>query len=301
MSSNALREGFRDVFRDPALLLIELGWRWAFGIVATFVCVTLALIATTSVRADPQALESISRLNPWELAQTLAAGIATAVGEILRIAIPAILFLSVSWTVLSALGRRATLLRPTLAPGIDLRGCFGINALRAAVTLAVLLAWILAGFAVGIAGAFTSSSAVPNVWLIVSILIPVFLLLAVLWSAANWYLSLAPLFPGNCWTESVADARRFVHDRRDQILEISIALGAMRLVLLIVTLTLSFAISAVVTNLRVVVADLVAISLLYFLIADFLNIAKLAAFARLRDAERNVSVGAEPIPQAAEL
>jgi hypothetical protein len=301
MSSNALREGFREVFRDPALLLIELGWRWAFGIVAIFACVTLALIGTTGVRADPRALESMSRMNPWELAQAIATALATAVGAVLRISLAAILFLSVCWTILSALGRRATLLRPALAPGADLRGCFGIGALRTAVTLAALLAWIVAGFAVGIAAAFTSSTTVQNFWLIASILIPVFLLLAVVWSAANWYLSLAPLFPGDRWTESIADARKFVQAHRDEILEISIALGAMRVVVLIAALTLSFAISAVVTNLRVVVADLVAISLLYFLIADFLNIAKLAAFARLRDAERNASVNAEPVPQVAEL
>ena len=34
MSRNTLTEGIREVFRDPALLLIEIGWRWTFGVIA---------------------------------------------------------------------------------------------------------------------------------------------------------------------------------------------------------------------------------------------------------------------------
>lgn len=295
MSSNVLREGFREVLRDPALLLIEIAWRWAFGILAIFVCVTLGLIAAAGTRANPQPLETISRMNPWELAQRIASALTTILGAVLRVAIAAILFLSVCWTILSALGRRATLLRPALAPGTDLRGCFGISALRAAATVAALAAWILAGLAVGTITALTSSEALPNFWLIVSILIPVFLLLVFLWSAANWYLSLAPLFPGNRWTQSIACVRRFVRTQRDEILEVSIAVGVMRLILLIAALMLSFAVSSVVTNVRVVAADLCAIGLLYFLVADLLNVAKLTAFAKMRDMEEKVTPEGEPL------
>ena len=290
MSSNALREGFREVFHDPALLLIEIAWRWAFGILAIFICGMLALTATAGTPTNPQGLEAMSRMNPWELAQTIASAVATIFGLVLRIAISAILFLSVCWTILSALGRRATLLRPALALGADLRGCFGISGIRAAITLATLLAWILAGLAVGTFATLTSSDTMPNVWLIASILIPVFLLLALLWSAANWYLSLAPLFPGDRWTQSLASARKFVRSRRDDLLEVSIALGAMRLVLFVAALMLSFGVSTVVTNTRVVVADLCAIALLYFLVADFLNVARLTAFAKLRDMEEKLTV-----------
>ena len=285
MPSNVLREGFRDVFRDPALLLIEVAWRWTFGIIAILACATVAFLTATGVKANPQALESMSRMNPWELAQSLASVLTTIAAALVRVGIVAIIFLACCWIVLSALGRRATLLRPALAPGADLRSCFSISTVRALVTLGSFVAWILASVLAGAAGAVTNSNSIPNLGLILLILLPALLVIVGVWSAANWYLSLAPLFQESSLAQSVRRAWILIRSRRDEVLEISIATGVIRLVLLIMALVLSFAVSAVIANPRVIVADFSAIALLYFLAADFVSIARLAALAKLRDGD----------------
>jgi hypothetical protein len=66
-------------------------------------------------------------------------------------------------------------------------------------------------------------------------------------------------------------------------------------VLLIAAVMLSFAVSTVITNPRVLLADLLAISLLYFFCADFVYVARLGAYSRLRplsEAESRMRLGA---------
>jgi hypothetical protein len=74
------------------------------------------------------------------------------------------------------------------------------------------------------------------------------------------------------------------------------ATGILRAGLFVVALLLSVAAGAVITNPRVLLANLVVISLLYFLIADFIYVARLAAYAKLRMgliAQRLLTEGAE--------
>jgi hypothetical protein len=205
--------------------------------------------------------------------------------------------LAVCWTVLSAVGRYATLARPALGPGASLRTCFAISSARALVTLAAILAWITTGFLVGMIGAASSARRdLPVSAVSLAILLPVLVLIVGLWSLSNWYLSFAPLFPESRWTQLIAEGWKFVRSGRDQVLEVSMATGILRAGLFVVALLLSVAAGAVITNPRVLLANLVVISLLYFLIADFIYVARLAAYAKLRMgliAQRLLTEGAE--------
>jgi len=145
MASNVLREGFLEVIRDPALLLIEIGWRWTFGAIAILVFAASAFFLLGSINFDPHRLESLMALNPWQLARTLAGLLASVSAVLFRVAAVASFLLAVCWTILSALGRYVTLTRPALAPGASLRACLAISAARALVALAAILAWITAG------------------------------------------------------------------------------------------------------------------------------------------------------------
>jgi hypothetical protein len=283
MRSNVLREGFLEVIRDPALLLIEIGWRWTFGAIAILVFAASAFFLLGSVNFDPHRLESLKALSPWQLAQVLSGLLASVSLVLFRVAAVASLLLAVSWTLLNAVGRYATLARPAFTPGASLRACFAISAARALAALAAILAWIIAGLFAGMIGAVSAtnqSSPIPLMSL--AILLPAFVLIVGAWSALNWYLSLAPLFPDQGWRGSLAGGWKFARSSRDQVLEISIVTGILRGGLFLVALLLYLAVSAVVTNPRVSIADLVAISLLYFVTADFIYVARLAAYAKLR-------------------
>jgi hypothetical protein len=298
MSTNALRDGFREVLRDPGLLLFEVVWRWSFGILATVICIVLTVGATKSIPVDIRAGGSLIASDPVQTAQNLASALLSLGVVAVRTGTIAAVLLALCWTVLNAFGRRATLLRPALAPGANLRACFGIASVRALAALGALAAWMLAGLLAGAVLAFGSMSAPPNLWLVVPILLPAFLIIVFAWSIANWYLSLAPLFDAGSWVACLRRAWKLVYQQRDQAIEISIAVGAMRLILLVAAVVVSAAFAALVTNMRMLALDLTAIALLYFFAADFLSVARLGAFAKLRDQQSLAAAQLNPVEMA---
>ncbi|HET9742710.1 MAG TPA: hypothetical protein VFQ00_08175 [Terriglobales bacterium] len=293
MSRNILREGFAEVARDPALLLIEIGWRWTFGaavIVVLFASLAFLLGSTT---VSTKSLDALAGMAALDVATTIAnATIALGLRLFGTLLIDASV-LAICWIVLSALGRHATLLRPALAPGASQSTCFAISTWRALVTTVAVAIWIGVGFSVGFAASRAPSP--PNVIGIALVLLPILFLLVVAWSVANWYLSLAPLFAEERWHISVREAWKLAAGRSDEVLAVSIATGVIRLALLTAAFAASFALVRAVADPRLLFADLVAISGLYCLSADFVYVARLAAYAKHRPEALPVPENAMPI------
>jgi hypothetical protein len=282
MPTNPLREGFREVLRDPALLLIEIGWRWIFGAIAIVVLWLSIFAVLGNVLVDRRFFSSSSALSVWETAQSIASTAISLGRALIRVGITAGVFLALCWIVLNSLGRHATLTRPALAPGANLRVCIAISVARAGVAFAALLAWIIAGVVAGLLGTAVSRDAVPNVGVLLVILLPAFVLIVIAWATLNWYLSLAPIFAISAKRKLAAGVWEFARDSRDRLVEISLVTGIIRAGFFVIALLLSFAVAALVSNPRLVIADLVAISVLYFLCADFVYMARLCAYAKLR-------------------
>jgi len=276
-----LREGFREILRDPALLLIEIAWRWSFGIIVILLLAASIFLVLGSISIDSQRLQSLARLNLWQSAQIVADSLVVAVHQLLRIGVSATLFLAFCWICLSAFGRYATLKRPAFGHEPQICSCFAINAARAAVSVGAIALWIAIGLIAGVVGSVGRSDALPHPGIVVAILGPALVLLLAAWSLANWYLSLAPLFLAPHWQLSISMVWNFLRWHRDQIIEISIASGILRAVVFLAAFMLSFAVAAIVSNPRVLMADLIAISLLYCLITDFIYVARLAAYGKL--------------------
>ena len=55
MSRNGLLEGIQEVGRDPALLLIEIGWRWGFGLIVVIITAFSAFLVLDSLSVNPEA------------------------------------------------------------------------------------------------------------------------------------------------------------------------------------------------------------------------------------------------------
>lgn len=291
MPANPLREGFCEVLRDPALLLIEIGWRWTFGALAIIVLWFSVFAVLGNVSVDSRILGTSSALSAWETAESIAST-AVALGRALvRVGIAVSLFLALCWIVLSSLGRRATLARPALAPGADLRLCMAVSVARAGVAFAAVLAWIISGMTAGVLGTAVSGNALPNVGVMLVLLLPAFVLIVISWATMNWYLSLAPIFAVSGKRELAAGVWDFARGSRDRLVEISLVSGIIRGALFVIALLLSFAVAALVSNPRLVVADLLSISLLYFLGADFVYMARLCAYAKLRTGVERAAVG----------
>ena len=303
--SNALRHGWRALLRDPVLLLIELAWRWTFGIVAACICALSAFVLLGRITVDVRALEGWSAISPLDLIRTLASSIGTLGVALVRVGILGGISMAICWTVLSALGRYATLRRPALAPGTDLKTCFAISAMRALTTVLCIVLWTLATLLAGMMAAVSARGPLPNTWVIAAILVPTSVVLVVVWSVSNWYMSLAPIFPERTFVGSTATAARFTKLQANNIFEVSMAVTLIRAVLLPGVVMLSVAVGAVISNVRVLMADLLAISLLYFFCADFLYVVRLAAYADLRSlsaadlrrAEGTARMQTETIPE----
>jgi hypothetical protein len=160
--------------------------------------------------------------------------------------------------------------------------CIAISVARAGIAFAALLAWIIAGVIAGLLGTAVSRDAMPNVGVMLVILLPAFVLIVGAWAALNWYLSLAPILAVSENGKLAAGVWEFARGSRDRLAEVSIVSGVIRGACFVIALILSFAVAALVSNPRLVVADLIAISLLYFLCADFVYMARLCAYAKLR-------------------
>ncbi len=270
------------MLRDPALLLIEIGWRWTFGAIAIVVLWLSVFAVLGNVPLDSRFLGTSSALSVWETAQSIASTAITLGRALVRVGITASVFLALCWIVLSSLGRRATLTRPALAPGADLRLCTASSVARAGVAFAAVLAWVAAGVVAGLLGTAVSRDAVPNVGVMIVILLPAFVLIVIAWATLNWCLSLAPIFAISEKRKLAAGVWEFARDSRDRLVEISLVSGIIRGGFFVIALLLSFAVAALVSNPRLVIADLVAISLLYFLCTDFVYMARLCAYGKLR-------------------
>ena len=282
MPTNPVREGFREVLRDPALLLIEIGWRWTFGAIAFFVLWLSVFAVLGNVPVDSRFFSTSSTLSVWETAQTIASTAISVGRAVIRVGITAGIFLALCWIVLNALGRHATLARPALAPGANLRLCIAISLARAGVAFAAVLAWIAAGIVAGLLGTAVSRDMVPNIGVTLVILLPAFVLIVVAWATLNWYLSLAPILAVSGNGKLATGVWEFARGNRDRLVEVSVVSGVIRGASFVMALILSFAVAALVSNPRLVVADLIAISFLYFLCADFVYMARLCAYAKLR-------------------
>ena len=295
MPTNPVREGFRDVLRDPALLLIEIGWRWTFGAIAILVLWLSIFAVLGNVPVDSRLFNTSSALSVWETAQGIASTAISLGRALIRVGITAAMFLALCWIVLNSLGRHATLARPALAPGANLRACIAISVARAGIAFAALLAWIIAGVVAGLLGTAVSRDMVPNLGVTLVILLPAFILIVVAWATLNWYLSLAPIVAVSGNGKITAGVWEFGRGNRDRLVEVSVVSGVIRGACFVVALMLSLAVAALVSNPRLVAADLIAISFLYFLCADFVYMARLCAYKKLRSGL--VADSTQPIPE----
>jgi hypothetical protein len=198
-SASPTAEGFRLIFRQPAIPLAEIAWRWSFALAFWFLSASFLLEYADSLPANrldrlllgthqpALILRALQRIVHGSALRFTDGGIVLAIG------------LLVTWIVLSSLGRVATLKAMMDALEItsssDTRrktvsSLLALNFLRAASALAAIVAAVGAVLiASGVwASTHISASGAARLWL--------FLLLLVwtAWAMLNWILSTSSLF-----------------------------------------------------------------------------------------------------------
>ena len=306
-------EGFRSIFRRPALPLAEVAWRWSFG-AAAFVLIGLGFLEYLhTLPVSPTDMLMLRTGHPMLVSNALS-HIARGSGFRLVLAF-VFLFstLAILWILVASIGRAATLdaliiyirkqartalkqvpgitidIPPSevveLSSGWRLRSLAGLHFLRAALALAAcagcLGAMILAGF--------VSSKSNPQPGLVFFLALTLMLLLWMAWSSVSWLLSLASIFVvsrGQDTFGALSASVGLCRDRFGPVAAVGIWFGVVHIVLFVlatsvVTFPLAF---TQVLPAPIVLTAVLLLTLVYFAIVDTLYIGRMAGYVAILEA-----------------
>jgi hypothetical protein len=305
-------EGFGAIFRRPSLGLAEIAWRWSFGAAATLLLAFSFFTFLDTLPVGKAELLMLRTGQPLLIWRALAHVFRGSAFRVVETTVLLALTLSVAWIVIASLGRAATMsallahFRETDVSAQknveknnwNLTSLFALNLFRVGATLAAAVgcfaAVLLAGAASRPANPAPGSAAL--------IFFAVIMLVWFAWSTLNWFLSLAAVFVvanGEDAFGAIAAAVDLSRTRPGSLFAAGTWFGlahttAFILASSVMALPLDF---APYLPKGVVLGGVLSITLLYFAVADFLYVGRLAAYvATLQIPESQVS--AAPVPPA---
>jgi hypothetical protein len=230
------------MLRHPAIVAIEVGWRWLFGIPFLLVCWSRLQHVFTVLTPEDAGLNNIDAQNPWIAAGQLSRALAKyepLVAHELRWIVPVSMLV---WIVISGLGRSLALQR--MAPHVRVRP-FALMALQTAWL--VLFGGVCFGWFRSVswaAAAHFPAGSEPDligfsIWLI-------FLSLAffTVWALLGWIVSVAPVLmlieqrtAFSAFREGLMLGKLFT----SELVEIGMVMGIVNLALIVVAMVLSAA------------------------------------------------------------
>jgi len=224
------------------------------------------------------------------------------------------------WMVAASLGRIATMravfeyvrsrIRPkAAASGIvidETRAFSERNPLQALLRLnflrlSVVLASVIAFWGASIVAGFAATSSDPRPGLVFLLFIPLAALIAVIWFYLNWLLSLASVFAvrdGEDALASVSSAVALCRERPGAIIAVSTWTGLAHLVAFVAATT-AVGIPLSVAPLlpwRIVALAVILLTILYFAVADWIYIARMAGYAVILEMPEALWIAPPPIP-----
>lgn len=289
--------GLRTAFRHPVPWLAEVAWRWVFGAAA------LALLSATSLEyldtlpVSGGELLFLRSRQPLLISRAVAQILAGSGQRLVFAILIAAVASSLLWLAASSLGSIAVLesllttgevasppARSTRSNKSVLRSILSLNFLR----LGAFLAAIVGFFGSAILAGFASTDANPRPGMVFLLFVLLLLLLYTLWAPLNWLLSTAPLFvlgTGQNTFGSVSSTVRFLTGNLGAVSWATSALGLIHFTLFMIGTAFSFvplAFAAVLPS-WLVFAGTALMALLYFAAADFLHVARFAAYMAILD------------------
>jgi hypothetical protein len=307
-------EGFRAVFRRPALPLAEIIWRWSFG-AAAFVLVVFGFFEyLDTLPVSPLDLLFLRSRQPFMISQALARILE---GRGLRFVVAGIVIaigLAALWIMVASIGRSATLhtmlefirersqeisasqQQANSGPPVNrvlkgerkswgLRSLAGLHFLRAVLTLMTVAASVAALVLAG----FVSSKDDPRPGLVLLVAFVLLCFVWLVWWSLGWLLSLASVFvvsAGEDTFGALSSAVDFSRDRIGSVLAVGVWFGLSHFALFIAaTSVVAFPLSLVgVLPVAFVLTAVVILTLLYFAMVDTLSVARLAGYVAILEA-----------------
>ncbi len=306
MSPHPVRDGFTATTRHPAIVLAEIAWRWTFAIAALAILAVAGLRFLGTIHVGRGDLLFARSGQPLFIADAISHIFQEAAPRVVRLGIVVLPALAMLWIAAACAGRLATL-KALLAnsAGAGIAPLLGLNFLRVALAMTALLSYVGAMIVAGLASASSSDpQKSAGIFLLIFLLFTI--LIAMAWSAVNWFLTLATIFAvrdGRNTFGAVADAVQLFRRNAADFVAVSSWFGFLRVVLIIVVAVVSVASLAALDKSQVAAAFLLllVISLGYFAVADYLYIVRLAAYVAIAQGARppETATAASPPPSLA--
>ncbi len=293
-------------WRRPSLTLIEIAWRWLFGIPALLLVgsrVRTVLLAATSGTLDPASLgldhalltDPIGALtaDPLGAAQKFTSALSQVLPGLEHLALWLLPPLALAWIALSSIGR--TLLLRRFNPELHARilTLAVLQALRLSVLALVLGLWfrLVTGSAHLSIHAPIAAGHDPNLVLYCALVILATLGLFTAWAVVSWPLAIAPLLAmlNNSGPAASLRAAFSLGPLRAKLVEINLVLGIVKIALLVLAMVFSatpLPFESVITP--GFFADWSAgVAVFYVLASDFFHVARLLGYLALWRAYQN--------------
>ncbi|MFT4112451.1 hypothetical protein [Silvibacterium sp.] len=229
--------------RRPSLLLLELLWRWSFGLPITLILGwegwRIYLAATAQIAAS--GLSDFSLMDPTQAATisaNLYAALAPPVAQFLGWFAPLAM---AGWAVASGLGRNAVLRRYDSALPNRWGTLAALQLLRAAALAVSVWIWFAGLHWAASATLNTSTDAEPNLVGYFALVIGLSLGVFVLWALASWVFSIAPLLVllEDCGITAALRRSLRLGPLRGKLVEINFIMGIVKLALVILAMVFS--------------------------------------------------------------
>lgn len=304
-------EGFRAAFRRPALTFAEITWRWVIGATATTLFFFGFVEYLNSLPVSRGEMLFLRTRHPYLVAQAIAHILRGSLTRAVLSLLVAALLMLLLWVIAGALGRVVTVRAiidyfrqrfaantsettasdvspepPELSasPTNAFQSLVSLNVLRAALAMAAVFGFIGAG----ILASFVSPDTNPRPGLVFMLFVPLAGLVTLFWWALNWLLSLAAVFAVRDHGEAIAAisaAVALLRQRTGAVLAVSSWTGLAHVVLLVTATTVVSVPLAFVPLVpwRLVVLAMTLITLVYFAVADWLYMARLAGYVCIAD------------------
>jgi len=280
---NPITQGLRIVTRDPAIFLVEILWRWSFAVLACLLVVAIGLTLLGPLHIGNHWDTAWRSRDPQRMGQVvLAVLLLLGVKVIMTVAIAVPLAIAFLWSVLSALGRFVTLKR--LRAGLTSLRFRSILALQFLRSLVGWFSFILLFAATFGEALIASRGPKPDLLLYYLMMLPSVILISAFWLTLNWYLSLAAIFgrEGQSFRGAFRQARHTVRLQRPDFAGTGFVFILFRTVALLIATAICGLTSGMAgSSPQGYFVLLMIVSLAYFAVADFLYMARMAAYLAL--------------------
>jgi hypothetical protein len=279
---NPITQGIKAVWRDPALFLVEILWRWSFVIVACLLIASVGAILLGPLHIG-NAWDSASRSRDPQRMGQLALMVLLILGVKAIVAATAVpLAIALLWSIFSAMGRFVTVRRLRLRlTSLRLRGILALQLLRGFVSWFSLI--LLAAAIFGETLIATRGSK-PDLLLFYLMMMPSVLLIAAFWLVCNWYLSLAAIFGREEQTfhGAIRQARQTVRLQRSDFAGTGFIFLLIRVAMLLVAVAICGLTSGMAgTSPQNYFVLLMVVLLAYLAVACFFYMSRMAAYLAL--------------------